>query len=564
MRRRITELGTRLVGGGSDQHRQHHRGKGGGAVDKKGGETDKDNDVVAATSSEGDSKLSQSFMKNTSYLVILQIVSRLLTHATQHVLFHRFMISPQTYGIVYIHLEFLYSCILFLGREALRLTAMHKENQRQLLVDRNNLLRLGSLALPIGFIASVVLYGLFVYPYRASYRASFAYYDLSWFVYLCSAYLELGAEPAFLLMQHAYRLDIKMKVECLAAIIRSLVILVFLTGYLGRYEYASIPLACGQLSYSAIILIAYNLAGSRLIGSKLPLISLVPGWSWLSISCRYYLRLFTWQSIIKLALTENDRIVLSYLSSFYDQGMYAFISNYGSLLVRLILQPLEESSHILFSKLSPSMAMEQASHMVRFVTYLGGFFIAFGSNYTYVISEILIRGGEASWNKSLASELLSLYCFYILILGINGITESYLSAVVGKREVSLINYLMFLIAAIHYGTSYLFVPRWGAVGLIYANGISMACRIVRSVWFLERYRGTSPVPRSAFLPSPIVVICLSISWWICHSSIPETITSGNLTRHLLYGFLLASMTCLVLYHRERNLWKAIRGHRRAK
>ena len=512
---------------------------------------------------EGDSKLSRSFMKNTSYLVILQLVSRLLTYSTQHILFRRFMISPQTYGILHIHLEFLYSSILFLGRESLRLTAMHKENQKQLL-DRTNLLRLGTMALPMGLITSMFLYALFVYPYRSVYRASLMYYDLALLIYLCSAYLELAAEPAFLLMQHAYRLDIRMKVECLAAIVRSLVTLIFLSGYLGPYEHASLPLAYGQLSYSVVILMAYNLAGSRLIGTKLPLVNLFPEWSHLSYSCRYYLKLFTWQSSIKLALTENDRIVLSYLSSFYDQGMYAFISNYGSLLVRLILQPIEESSRILFSKLSHSKAMEQASHMIRFVTYLGCFFVAFGSNYTYVISEILIRGHEASWDKHLASELLSLYCFYIFTLGINGITEAYLSAIVRNQEMSLINYSMFLIAVIHYGASYLFIPRWGAVGLLYANGISMVCRIVRSVWFLERYRGTSPLSRSAFLPSPIVVICFGISWWICYSRTPETITSGSLVRHLLYGLSFALMTSLVLYHRERNLWKAILGRRKAK
>jgi oligosaccharide translocation protein RFT1 len=41
---------------------------------------------------------------------------------------------------------------------------------------------------------------------------------------------------------------------------------------------------------------------------------------------------FTGQSLVKYLLTEGDKIVMSAISSSYDQGVYALVSNYGMVL----------------------------------------------------------------------------------------------------------------------------------------------------------------------------------------------------------------------------------------
>lgn len=82
---------------------------------------------------------------------------------------------------------------------------------------------------------------------------------------------------------------------------------------------------------------------------------------------------FTGQSFVKYLLTEGDKLIMATISSSYDQGVYALVSNYGSvkeessfqlilrmsshsknsgsLIVRIVFLPLEESSRMLFSKL---------------------------------------------------------------------------------------------------------------------------------------------------------------------------------------------------------------------
>lgn len=60
---------------------------------------------------------------------------------------------------------------------------------------------------------------------------------------------------------------------------------------------------------------------------------------------------FAGQGLVKHALTEGDRLVLTALSSRQQRGAYAVVQNYGSLVVRLLFAPLEESTRALMSKL---------------------------------------------------------------------------------------------------------------------------------------------------------------------------------------------------------------------
>ena len=54
----------------------------------------------------------------------------------------------------------------------------------------------------------------------------------------------------------------------------------------------------------------------------------------------------------KQVLAEGSKMVLVAFQSQYDQGVYGLVGNLGSLLVRLLLQPLEEIAFATFSRLS--------------------------------------------------------------------------------------------------------------------------------------------------------------------------------------------------------------------
>ena len=82
--------------------------------------------------------------------------------------------------------------------------------------------------------------------------------------------------------------------------------------------------------------------------------------SWFDARLSKLALMFTAQSFVKHLLTEGDKIVLSFAASLYDQGVYALAQNYGSLVARLALGPLEESARVLFSKMGAAIAVAEA------------------------------------------------------------------------------------------------------------------------------------------------------------------------------------------------------------
>ncbi len=55
------------------------------------------------------------------------------------------------------------------------------------------------------------------------------------------------------------------------------------------------------------------------------------------------------QGILKHALTEADKFAVAKYATLEDQGGYALASNYGSLVARILFQPVEETARIVFS-----------------------------------------------------------------------------------------------------------------------------------------------------------------------------------------------------------------------
>jgi len=139
------------------------------------------------------------------------------------------------------------------------------------------------------------------------------------------------------------------------------------------------------------------------------------------------------EGLFKHALTEADKICLTALGSYYDQGVYALASSYGGLAARLLLQPMEENARLLFSR--QGALVEQTSccqsakgkdneiiksrttcnimdelektytFLVRVVLYIGLLFAAIASNYSSFLLYVL--AGQR-WGSNLeASAALS-------------------------------------------------------------------------------------------------------------------------------------------------------------
>jgi oligosaccharide translocation protein RFT1 len=223
------------------------------------------------------------------------------------------------------------------------------------------------------------------------------------------------------------------------------------------------------------------------------------------------------QSIVKHVLTQGDTILIASLASSDAQGIYALANNYGGLVARLLLQPIEESSRNYFGKLlssvdrSPSKdlvlkARENLETLLRAYVLLSVCVLSIGPMIAPLLLGV-IAGSE--WTKSGAGQVLATYCYYIPPLAINGVTEAFVSSVATKAEVNRQSMWMLAFSAGFAGAAFVFLKilHLGAEGLVWANTLNMVFRIIWSTAFIGAYlkrHGTGLVMNS-LMPRPLTV-----------------------------------------------------------
>ncbi|KAF9186887.1 Oligosaccharide translocation protein rft1 [Haplosporangium sp. Z 11] len=268
----------------------------------------------------------------------------------------------------------------------------------------------------------------------------------------------------------------------------------------------------------------------------------------------------TAQSLLKHILTEGDKMLMTGFTEKADQGEYAFVVNYGkgnepkelsknirierqptnqcpleigSLIARILFQPMEETSRTLFSRLlsdigprpghthgkegssvppgikdSPAdiihtgtdtltdtqrenlrLSLNLLLTIMKFHILLGLIFIAFGTHYTATLIDLVVG---RYWSKdTLAPIILSFYCYYVPIMGLNGITEAVVQAVASEKELGMLSYWMIGFSAVFCSTGAFLMGTlgMGARGIVLANCVNLSMRILWSMWFLSGYYG---------------------------------------------------------------------------
>lgn len=223
------------------------------------------------------------------------------------------------------------------------------------------------------------------------------------------------------------------------------------------------------------------------------------------------------QGVVKHLLTQGDFLLISYLASLEAQGVYALASNYGGLVARMVFQPIEESSRSYFGKLLSSIERQPSSKDVRTAsehlhTLLRGYVIlsisaaAVGPTVAPMLLNIV---AGSRWMASGAGEVLGKYCYYIPLLAVNGVTEAFISAVATESELNRqsVWMLAFSLGFAAAGWVFLSALNLGAEGLVWANVINMALRIIWSCSFISSYlmRNGSHFSISKIAPHPATV-----------------------------------------------------------
>lgn len=244
----------------------------------------------------------------------------------------------------------------------------------------------------------------------------------------------------------------------------------------------------------------------------------------------------TKQSVVKQLLTEADKLAIGRFGSAADMGGYAVALNYGelgsachkehavltmclpgSLVARLLFQPLEESSRLYFSSLAssspetdeppgpptssdseskatrpPLSAVASAASYLRllllFYTHLALIFVLLAPAYTTPLLHLLLG---SRWSRTSASPILRTYALSLPFLAFNGLTEAFFQSVASPAWIQRGAAWMVVCAAAFAASVWVTIGRWGmgAEGLVVANCVNMAMRTAFSTLFMVRYFG---------------------------------------------------------------------------
>jgi len=236
------------------------------------------------------------------------------------------------------------------------------------------------------------------------------------------------------------------------------------------------------------------------------------------------------QSVVKHVLSQGDSILVQWFASSHDQGIYALAANYGSLIARLLFRPLEETSRNLFANLLSTKSQESPTDekipikpkqdnirqsitilnlILKFYALLSLLIMTLGPPIAPLALRIV---AGARWANSPAAQTLSTYCYYIPLLAINGILEAFVQAVATSSQLKIQSLWMFGFSIAFGGAAFTFVKALdrGADGLVWANCVNMALRILWSTQFMARYFKTMGGGGAGFvwrdmLPSTLLI-----------------------------------------------------------
>ncbi|PRT53149.1 Oligosaccharide translocation protein RFT1 [Wickerhamiella sorbophila] len=379
-------------------------------------------------------------------------------------------------------------------------------------------------------------------------------------MYGAASIFELAAEPCFLINQLQMNLRARAQVEALSAVSRTLVTFLLIVG---AHSPAVFAFASGQLTYAVVYCIAFYLQSLSEFREGTFKMYLCKVWAPIGNDKAYLDTQISKralgmgaQTMLKYFLTESDRLLVSLMISLEQQGIYALASNYGSLLARLVLFPVEEALRALFSKslpqkgcsednentsksptptikiepISPSfqlhtvngskteeeekeetnevnLAVLVLTTVLRVYLYIGLAAWALGPHVAPYLLSLLV---SSRWAASDASKVLAAYMMYIPFLALNGALEAFVQSTASLKVLRKQSSAMVFIAIAFVVVSYIFmlVMNLGAVGLVWAQVVTMSLRILWAIWYARDYFANETqvgqwIPNA--LPSPLPV-----------------------------------------------------------
>lgn len=456
---------------------------------------------------------SSSSSTGVIFMVLSQFFTKLSSFILNQVLIR--IVSPKAFGIS-AYMEFLLSMVLFYSREAARLAVQRSqlvyedEDEVSRNTQRKNLYQS---IVNFGFVPLISCLPLLILIYVWQTTTTMfvdavhliPYFELSLFVVAFLVIIELATEPAFALIQYSLNLKYRSEVESYAVTAKCIATFAFL--FIGKYylkssvsldSVAVLAFAMGQLCYSLVLFIYYNLKFDSLRYSVALKVKKIK-----EEKSTYYFRpevVLSWrslfiQTLFKYFLSEGDHLIINYLFTADAQGVYSLVDNYGSIIARLLFLPIEESTRLHFTKLLSAPKRQNIIDSLNLLKYVCIFYanlciLIFISGYIngpFLLKVLL--GNKNQWSQTSVFDTFRQFIFYIPFLAFNGILEAMLSSIATPKDIQKHSLFLSLLSVLVLVVLYILVStlHLDLLGLIITNSLNMAFRIIYCIVFLHKY-----------------------------------------------------------------------------
>ncbi|XVE78720.1 hypothetical protein DITRI_Ditri14bG0001300 [Diplodiscus trichospermus] len=503
-------------------------------------------------SKDGDrTNLSRTF----KYLLATQFLSRGIPF-----IFNSWIVRHLTvedYAVYAVQFHLFVTCVLFLSREGFRRACMRADIKLEGALTKDSvapLLKVAWMTFPLGVVITMVACFIIFWWQGLS---LFDPYAQAILINGCACILELLAEPLYILSQTLFLLKLRLMVETAATFSRCVTLYILIANLTNMEK--GIVFALSQAAYGACLFMGYwsyfllfrSFRSSDLFPFRLGHMNFDKQ---LSNMCM----LFTLQSFRKLILQEGEKLVLVWLDTPYNQAVYGLVDKLGSLVVRLVFLPFEESSYATFARAASGQSPHKSKNIGRCLTealklvlLIGLIFLAFGPSYSYSLIRLLY--GQ-KWSDGEASTALRYYSLYIIVLAMNGTSEAFLHAVATENQLKRSNDSLLVFSLIYVALNVLLIRSAGAVGLIFANSLNMILRIIYSAIFIKHFfQESSSFSFYGCLPSGWIILLLSgVATLISEKVFLDREKFWpSFFIHFSIGFTFFCISAFVIYRHER-------------
>ncbi|KAI7834678.1 Rft protein-domain-containing protein [Kickxella alabastrina] len=497
------------------------------------------------------------------HLMGLQLFVRLATFSTTAIVVH--LAGYSAFGVASVQFELLLSTILFLSREGVRNAVLRIDQtdrgSSQPSDQEQRLINAALLPIPVGALLACALYAV----YCGGEEAGVPYYGAAMAVYVVAAWVELCVEPLFVLARARVLFAVQARCEAVAVFVRCMA--VALTLFLGRQggdnRFRLLAFAVGQLAYALVILCAYSWMMAPRLGYALHRCYLprrvpIDGQPPQLVGRRTgeIIGVFVGQSLLKHVLTQGDSMAMARFATNEDMGFFALVSSYASIPARVLFLPLEEAARAVFVRCEPSVALHVLATLARGQLLLGCLLLVFGTLYAPVLLPLV--GQDAA-----VARVLAAYCAYLPLLGLNGFLEAFVHSVASRGQLVWVNIWMAVCSVIYVAVAVLMLTRWrmGALGMVLANMLNMALRIVycchfACTWLVQKQM---QLPRVwDLVPNPAVLLACLTAGSLSAATIGYIEPVSALTRlvTLAAGGVLGLGVLAVIWRCERTFISA--------